>query len=49
MVIFPMDYIHIYAFPIQQIVVYYLQKNELSPMQNFAVQYPIILIFAILS
>ena len=41
--------LYIYAFPIQQIVVFYLQKYELSPMQYFSIQYPIILVAAILS
>ncbi|WP_071393482.1 acyltransferase family protein [Bacillus tuaregi] len=40
--------IYIYAFPIQQMVVYFF-NNEITPLQNFIISYPITILFAIAS
>ena len=41
--------LYIYAFPIQQIVVYYGQKYQLVPWEYFCLQFPLILLAAIIS
>lgn len=41
--------LYIYAFPIQQTVMYYLAPYHLSPIQYFLIQYPLVLGCAILS